>query len=417
MASMNSVPEGPRRRHVYLVVALAAVGVVALTVSVRSLESRVPSVARSTLWIDSVRRGTMLQQVHAPGTLVAERELLISALTAGRVDSLDIRTGSSVTATTPLLTLTNPDVQLRWLDAQRQVGAAKASFVSLQTALEQQRLSQSEAVAQAETDSSDAVRNATVLEALDRKGMAGANELQRSRDLARAAKTRLSVERERSRVLAASIDQQLALEQSQIDQLSAIADFQARMVESLHVTAGERGVIEAVPVQLGQWVTPGTVLARVARPGKVKAVLRVPDAQAKDVALGQLVSLSTPTGTMAGRVAAIDPSVQNGIVDVDVALDGALSRTARPEQSVDGTIEIEHLADVLYIHRPPEAQAGSTITLFKLDPDGHTAVRTAVTLGRSAPASIEVVHGLQQGDQVILSDMSNWGAVHTVRID
>jgi HlyD family secretion protein len=399
------------RRTVYVLISFAAVAAVALTVSVNRLESRPPSVERATLWIDSVRLGPMVRQIHAAGTFVPEHVLLISALTPGRVDSLPLHAGAVVASSTILMALTNPDVQLQYLEDERQLAGAKAAFVSLQTALEQQRLSQSENVAQAETDSSDAARNAAVLNALDRKGMAGANEVQRSRELAHAAQTRLQVERERSRVLAASIDQQLALQHDQLDRLTAIADFQQHTLESLHVTAGQGGVLEAVPVQLGQWVTPGTVLARIARPGKLKAVLRVPESEIKDVATGQTVSLTVPTGNVSGRITAIDTGA------VDVALDGPLPKTVRADQAVDATIEIERLPNVLSIHRPANGQPESTITLFKLLPDGHTAVRTAVTFGRSSATTVEVLRGLEAGDKVILSDVSSFGSVSTLHID
>jgi HlyD family secretion protein len=219
------------------------------------------------------------------------------------------------------------------------------------------------------------------------------------------------VERERSRVLAASIDQQLALQHDQLDRLTAIADFQEHTLESLHVTAGQGGVLEAVPVQLGQWVTPGTVLARIARPGKLKAVLRVPESEIKDVATGQTVSLTVPTGNVSGRITAIDTGA------VDVTLDGPLPKTVRADQTIDATIEIERLPNVLSIHRPANGQPESTITLFKLLPDGHTAVRTAVTLGRSSATTVEVLRGLQPGDKVILSDVSSFGSVSTLHID
>jgi multidrug resistance efflux pump len=415
--AMDIVREKSSPRRKYIIVSLAVVGALALTISVSRLESRPPSVERSSLWIDSVRRGTMLRQVRAPGTLVPEHIRIISALTAGRVESLPIRPGVVVAPTTVLLTLTNPDVQLQWLEAQRQLSITKASLVTLKTTLEQQRLTQSEAVAQAEADCNEAVRNAAVFEALDKKGFSGANELHRTHDMAVAAQTRLTVERERLRVLTASVSEQLALQAEQVDRLSAIAQFQQANVESMHVTAGEPGVLEELPMELGQWVTPGTILARVAQPGKLKAVLRVPETQAKDVVPGQVVAVDTRNGIIPGSVTRIEPSVQNGTVGVDVALEGALPSGARADLSVDGTIEIERLTNVLYVGRPAFGQAGGTITLFKILPDGRTAARTTVTLGRSSVTTVEVQHGLEAGDKVIISDMSTWDNVNKVRVE
>jgi HlyD family secretion protein len=401
----------------YLPIALGIVAIVGVTAAVSRLESRPPSVERSTLWIDSVRRGTMLRQVRAPGTLVPEHVRIISALTAGRVEMIPIRAGVPVTPQTVLLTLTNPDVQLQSLEAQRQLAVAKAALVGLRATLEQQRLLQSEAVSQAEADRNEAARTASVLESLDKKGMAGANELHKAQDMATAAQAKLEDERGRLAVITASVKDQLALQQDQVDRLQAIVEFQARNVASLTVTAGEPGVLEESPMELGQWVTPGTILARVAQPGALKAVLRVPETQATDVVAGQMVSVDTRNGIVQGRVRRIDPSVQNGTVGVDVALEGTLPPGARADLSVDGTIEIERLTDVLYVGRPAYAQTGGAVTLFRLAPDGRTAIRTTVTLGRSSVTTIEVLRGLAAGDKVIISDMSSWDNVNRVRVD
>jgi HlyD family secretion protein len=414
---MDIVREKASPRRKYMLVSGAIVVIAALTVSVSRLESRPPSVERSSLWIDSVRRGTMLRQVRAPGTLVPEHIRIISALTAGRVEAIPIRAGVVVTPTTLLLTLTNPDVQLQSLEAQRQLSIAKASLVSLRSTLEQQRLTQSEAVSQSEAECNDAVRSAAVLEALDKKGMAGANELHKARDMAVAAQAKLAAERARLAVITSSVSDQLALQRDQVDRLAAIAQFQERNVESMSVVAGEAGVLEESPMELGQWVTPGTILARVAQPGRLKAVLRVPETQAKDVVPGQIVAVDTRNGIIPGSVTRIDPSVQNGTVGVDVALEGALPSGARADLSVDGTIEIERLTNVLYVGRPAFGQAGGTVTLFKLLPDNRTAVRTTVQLGRSSVTTIEVQQGLAAGDRVIISDMSTWDNVNKVRVD
>jgi HlyD family secretion protein len=414
---MDIVREKRSPRRKYVVMAMAGVGLAAVLGSVSRLESRPPSVERSSLWIDSVRRGTMLRQVRAPGTLVPEHVRIISALTAGRVELIPIRAGVAVTPQTVLLTLTNPDVQLQSLEAQRQLSIAKAALVSLRATLEQQRLTQAEAVAQAEADCNEAVRTAGVLEALDKKGMAGANELHKAHDMAVAARAKLDDERARLAVITAAVDEQLALQRDQVDRLAAIAQFQQSNVSSLTVTAGEAGVLQESPMELGQWVTPGTILARVAQPGKLKAVLQVPETQAKDVVAGQVVAVDTRNGIIQGRVARIDPSVQNGTVGIDVALGGDLPSGARADLSVDGTIEVERLPNVLYVGRPAYGQSDGTVTLFRLSADGQTAARTTVKLGRSSVTTIEVLQGLSAGDKVIISDMSNWDSVNKVRVD
>jgi HlyD family secretion protein len=414
---MDIVRTKPREGRKYLLIALAVVAVAALTVSVSRLESRPPSVERSSLWIDSVRRGTMLREVRAPGTLVPEHVRIVSSVTAGRIESLPIKPGAVLTPETVILTLSNPDVQLEALDAQRNLSVAEGALVSLKMTLEQQRLTQSSAVATAESDADEAARNATVFEALDKKGMAGTNELLKARESAKTAATKAQIERDRLRVLSGSIDEQVALQHDQVERLQAIARFQAGRVESMRVTAGETGVLQELPLELGQWVTPGFILARVAQPGRLKAVLQVPETQAKDVVIGQGVSVDTRNGIIPGQVARIDPAVQNGTVTVDVALEGALPAGARADLSVDGTIEIERLANVLYVGRPAFGQPDGTIQLFKLGPDGVTATRQAVKLGKSSVTTIEVLQGLMAGDKVIISDMSAWDNVNKVRVE
>jgi hypothetical protein len=232
-----------------------------------------------------------------------------------------------------------------------------------------------------------------------------------------AAQTKLQIERDRLRVLTTSIDTQVALQKRQVDGLRAIAQFNEGRVESMHVTAGEDGVLQELSLDLGQWVTPGMILARVSQPGKLKAVLRVPETQARDVAVGQVVSVDTRNGLVPGRVARIDPSVQNGTVGVDVSLAGDLPLGARADLSVDGTIEIERLDNVLYVGRPAFGLPNSTVTLFKLGPDGSTATRQTVQLGRSSVTTIEILHGLAVGDRVIISDMSAWDNANKVRVE
>lgn len=414
---MDIVRSKPKSRVRYLIIAGAVVVIGALTVSVSRLESRPPSVEKSTLWIDSVKRGTMLRQVRAPGTLLPEHVRIISAVTAGRVETLPIKAGVTVTPESEITLLSNPDVQLAALDAERNLSLAQGTLLTLKQSLETSKLAEASAVTQAEMNANEAERQVAVFESLDKKGLAGTNELAKARDASTAAKETLQIEKDRLKVLSESIDQQVALAADQVERLKAINKFRQDLVQSMHVTAGEPGVLQEMPLLLGQWVTPGTILARVAQPGKLKAVLQVPETQAKDIVVGQVVSVDTRNGVVPGRVQRIDPAVNAGTVSIDVSLEGALPPGARADLSVDGTIEIERLDNVLYVGRPAFGQPDGTISLFAIGPDGHTAVRKTVKLGKSSVTTIEVLQGLAVGDRVIISDMSAWDNVNKVRVE
>jgi multidrug resistance efflux pump len=373
-------------------------------------------VERSTLMIDSVQRGTMVRAVRAPGTLVPEQVRLVSALTAGRVEQLPLRPGASVKGGALLLLLSNPDVQLEALEAGRQVTTAEAALVNLQTSLATQQLTQQAAVASAEAAASDARRQATMLKSLGEKKLASSNDVAQATERATEANERLSAEQQRLKVMGDAMARQISLQRSEVERARAIAAFQQQRVASMHVSAPEDGVLQTQPLELGQWVVPGQVLATVAQPGRLKAVLRVPETQARDIVIGQPVDVDTRNGIAKGHVMRVDPSVQNGTVTVEVALDGALPRGARPDLSVDGTIEIERLADVLHVGRPAYGQGESTVGLFKLDPDGKYATRVPVKLGVSSVTTIQVLQGLKAGDRVITSDMSQWDNVERVKL-
>jgi HlyD family secretion protein len=414
---MDIVRSKPKSRVRYLIIAGVVVAVAALTVSVSRLESRPPSVERSTLWIDSVRRGTMLRQVRAPGTLLPEHVRIISAVTAGRVETLPIKAGVTVEPNSLICDLSNPDVQLQALEAERQLSLEQGTLVQLKQSLETARLAEASTLAQSEMAANEADRQVSVFEALDKKGLAGINELAKARDAETAAKATLQIERDRLKVLTESNDQQIALAADQVERLKAIKNFRESLVQSMHVEAGEPGVLQEMPLLLGEWVTPGTILARVAQPGKLKAVLQVPETQAKDIVIGQVVSVDTRNGLVPGRVQRIDPAVNAGTVGIDVSLEGPLPSGARADLSVDGTIEIERLDNVLYVGRPAFGQPDGTISLFTLGPDGHTAIRRTVKLGKSSVTTIEVLQGLTSGDRVIISDMSAWDNVNKVRVE
>lgn len=402
----------------YVLGGVALVAIVTVTVALTQLEPAAPSIEGGTLWIDTVRQGNIFRQVRAPGTLVPEQIRFIAAQTAGRVEALPVRPGVTVTPTTTLLELSNPDVQLEALSAQQNVAAAEAQLLNLRTQLETQRLTQQSVVATARSAHNEAVRNAAVMESLDKKGMSSANEVSRLRDQAQEAAERLEIEKSRLQILSGTIEEQLRLQRAQVERLRAISQFQQNRVGSMRVLAGAPGVLQTLPLELGQWVNPGAVLATVAQPGRLKAVLRVPETQAKDVALGQRVEIDTRNGVVPGHVMRIDPGSANGSVTVEVALDGALPRGARPELSVDGTIELERLVNVLYVGRPAYGQAESTVGLFRIDEasGGDIARHVQVKLGRSSVNVIEIVSGLKPGDRVIVSDMSQWDNVDRVKL-
>ncbi len=405
-----------KKRGKYIAIGAGVVSLVLLTLVLGSLPSAAPSVERSTLLIDSVQRGTMVRAVRAPGTLVPERVRFVSALTAGRIERLPVRPGASVTAGSALLDMSNPDVQLEALEAGRQVTAAEAALVNLETTLATQRLTQQASIASAEAAASDAKRQSTMLASLAKQQLASANDMAQANERAAEQTARLTAEQGRLRVMDAAMSRQIALQRTEVQRARSIAEFQQARVTSLHVVAPEDGVLQTLPLELGQWVVSGQVLATVAQPGRLKALLRVPETQARDVVVGQPVEIDTRNGIAKGHVQRVDPSVQNGTVAVEVALDGTLPRGARPDLSVDGTIEIERLPDVLHVARPAYGQGESTVGLFKLESDGKYASRVPVKLGRTSVNAIQILQGLAVGDRVIISDMSQWDNVERVKL-
>src|SRR5215207_429531 len=411
------IPRTPKKpRAKYIAIGAGVLTLVLFTVVLGSLPTAAPSVERSMLLIDSVQRGTMVRAVRAPGTLVPEQVRFVSALTAGRIERLPVRPGATVTAGSALLDMSNPDVQLEALEAGRQVTAAEAALVNLETSLATQRLTQEATVASAEAAASDAKRQAAQMATLGKQQLASANDVALANEKAAEQTARLAAEKSRLRVMDGAMARQIALQRTEVQRARSIAEFQQARVNSMKVRAPEDGVLQTLPLELGQWVVSGQVLATVAQPGRLKAVLRVPETQARDVVVGQPVDIDTRNGIAKGRVLRVDPSVQNGTVTVEVALDGTLPRGARPDLSVDGTIEIERLPDVLHVGRPAYGQGESTVGLFKLDPDGKYATRVPVKLGRSSVNTIQVMQGLNVGDKVIISDMSQWDDVERVKL-
>jgi HlyD family secretion protein len=411
----RTAPNRKRRRVLYAVGGVAAVAIV--TVALSRLKPAAPSVELSTVVIDSVRRGPMVRDVRGPGTLAPESPRFISAVTSGRVDRVYLRPGAKVEPHTVLLEMSNPDVELQSLSADQQVSAAEAALVTLRTSLETQRLAQEAAVAQTQADYRDAERTAVADDSLAQRNLIARYELTRAHDQVEQLRTRLSLARRQLEVIAGSVDSQITLQQAQIQRLRAISEFQRNRVASMRVTAGAAGVLQDLSLEVGQWVQAGQQLAEVVEPGHLKAVLRIPETQAAEVAIGQTASVDTRNGIVEGHVSRMDPSAQNGTVAVDVLFDGPLPQGARPDLSVEGTVVIERLENVLYVGRPAYGQSNSTVGLFKLVDGGHYAVRVNVQLGRASVNSIEVLGGLKQGDQVILSDMSRYDAVDRVKLD
>jgi HlyD family secretion protein len=403
-----------RRRYVYIGAGVAAI--LLTTVAVSRLEPAAPTVDRAAIWTDTVKKGPMVREVRGPGTLVPEQIRFISAVTAGRVERVLAVPGMTVDSNTVLLELSNPDVQLQMMEAQRQVAAGEAALANLRATLENQRLNQEAAVATTRSQHREATRQINANRELAERGLISRMDLQRSEDQAAELATRLDIEQKRLEFISASMRAQLGAQEGEVQRLRSLSDFQRQYVESMQVRAGTSGVLRELPLQEGQWVNPGATLAVVVQPGRLKAELRIPETQAKDIVAGQSAKIDTRNGIIPGRVVRIDPAVQNGTVTVDVALEGELPRGARPDLSVDGTIQIERLDDVLYMGRPAYGQAESTVGLFKLTDGGKSAVRVNVRLGRSSASTIEVRDGLQAGDVVILSDMSAWDSADRVRL-
>lgn len=411
------IPRKAARSRRRWVVGAAAVAVLALaTVALARVGPAAPGVDGGTLWTDTVRRGDMARQVRGPGTLVAEDIRWISAVTQGRVESKLVQPGTAVAVGTVLLTLSNPDVERQALEAQRQLTAAQAELTTLRNNLQNQLLTQQGTVAQVQALYNQARRQAESAEGLARQNLVSAQELAKARDDAADLQTRLGVERQRLEFQARSMQQQIAAQQSQVSMLRRLADFNQGQIVSMQVRSPNAGVLQELPIELGQWVNSGATLAKVVQPGRLKAVLRISETQARDLAVGQKASVDTHNGVVAGHVARIDPASQNGTVTVDVALDAPLPRGARPDLSVDGTVEIDRLANVLYVGRPTYGQADGSLAMFRMAPGGGEARRVTVRLGRGSASTVEVLSGLNPGDVVILSDMSQYEGNDRLRL-
>lgn len=394
------------RYALYGLAGLLCVGLI--TYGLTRLKPAAANIDRSTLLIETVKRGPMLRQVRGIGTLVTEQVRLIPAPAEGRVERILVQPGMEVSAGTVIAELINPQLIQEATDIEYQIKAAESDYTSLRVRLEGERMTQQAGTATIQSEHNQAKLQLDTDEALAKEGLIPALNLKLSRVRVQELANRLNIERQRLSIGSQSTKAQLASQQARVEQLRALATLRRNQVASLRVLAGTSGVLQQVAVEVGQQVTPGMNLAKVVDPSSLKAELKIDQIQAKEVTLGQPAAIDTRNGIIAGRVARIDPSIKEGTVTVDVTLEGALPQGARPDQSVDGTIELERLPDVLFVRRPAFGQGQSTVSMFKLESDGTSAVRTQVKLGRGSVTTIEVLEGLREGDQVIVSDTSSW---------
>jgi HlyD family secretion protein len=412
----EGVAEAKRKRRIlWGAVALAVVALV--TLGLYRLEPAAPTVDAATVWRDTVKRGEMLRQVRGPGTLVPEEIRRIALNTAATVEKRLILPGAVVEPDTVILELSNPELEQETHDAELALSAADAEYQDLKVRLDSQLLNDQAAAARVESEYRQALLQAEADDRLLREGLIPDITQKLSTLKADELGNRTKIEAKRVEITAQSNAKQLASEQARMEQTRALYELRKRQLDDLHLRPGISGVLQDVPVEIGQNLPAGTVLAVVAQPEKLKAELRIAETQARDVTVGQKASIDTRNGLIEGVVSRIDPAVRAGTVTIDVALQGELPRGARPDLSVDGTVEIERLADVLYVGRPAYGQANSTITLFRLEPGSSNAVRVPVELGRSSVSTIEIVRGLEVGDEVILSDISQFEDFDRIRLD
>ncbi|MBA3609169.1 MAG: efflux RND transporter periplasmic adaptor subunit [Verrucomicrobiota bacterium] len=406
-----------KKKKKRLIIAGASVlGLILVTVALSRLKPAAVSVDRAAVWVDTVKRGPMLRQVRGLGTLVPEDIRWIATNKEGRVEKIVVRPGAKVEPDTVILELSSPDLEQAALDAQSQATAAEAELTTLRATLQRELLNQESNTAQVHSEYLQAKMEAETNESLKKNGLIADLAYKTSIIKRDELQNRDEIEIKRLEFARDSIEPQLAAKQATVNQLAAAAKLKARDVEALHVKAGMTGVLQQLPVEVGQRVVAGTNLARVADPAKLKAQIKIAETQAKDIQINQPASIDTRNGVVAGHVTRVDPAVEQGTVTVDIALDGELPKGARPDLSVDGTIELERLDNVLYVGRPAFAQDGATVGVFKLSSSGE-AVRSPVHFGRSSVNTIEILSGLNAGEQVILSDTSAYDSHDRIRLN
>jgi len=415
--------EPPKKTKKYIAMSVGLVGIVLVSMAISRLKPAAPPVERGTLWFDTVKFGSMTRDVNAPGTLEPENPRNITALTSGRIDELPVKPGQNVTPSTVLLVMSSPDENIKELTDLQQLNQAIGNLATLKTQLNQQILTQQGTVASTRTSYNDAVRQAAVMDSLAVKKLASTNDVAAAHDKIVEFRQRMDIEQKRLEDMQSSEQQQIKLQEDQIASLKAILDEQRHRVASMRVVSPEAGQLQILgspggaPLELGQYVNAGTIVARVVQPGRLKAVLRVPENQAKDVTPGLAASIDLHNNTVVkGHVTRTDPSSVQGTVTVEVALDDSLPKGTRSDLAVDGTITIEKLNNVKYIGRPGFGQAESSVGIFQVDKNKGEAHRVTVQLGAASVNQIVVKNGLNVGDSVIISDMSQFDNTNRVRI-
>jgi multidrug resistance efflux pump len=406
-----------RRQVIWASIGLVCLG--AVTIGVSRLKPAAPEVERSTVWTDTVKRGPMLRQVRGLGSLIPSQEFTrqIPAETEATVVRILKLPGSQVKPETLILEMSNPTVEQAAVDAGLQLKAAEAEYQALKVKLQSDLMTQKAGAATVDADYAQAKRQADTDNALFKLGVASGTQAKNSQSKFDELSTRNNIENERLDIAQKAIQSQLIQEQAKVDQMRALAELKQKQLNDLKVRAGIEGDLVEVPLQVGQHVLPGAELAKVVQPNHLIAQLKIAETQARDVQIGQPAAVDTHNGIASGKVSRVDPAVQNGTVTVDVTLEGDLPKGARPDLSVDGTIDLERLNDVLYVGRPAFGQENSTISLFRLDSDTKGAVRVPVKVGRASVNSIQVLEGLHEGDTVILSDMSRNDNTDRIRLD
>jgi HlyD family secretion protein len=420
LSSMDVPREGvaaKKRKRRIIIIAASAVGLILTTIAISRLKPAVPSIDRSTVWIDTVKRGPMVRQVRGLGTLVPVDIRWIAANTEGRVEKIVVHPGAQVEADTVILELASPELEQAAHDAELQATAAEAELTSLRATLQRGLLDQESTTARVHSEYEQAKMERQTNDQLAKNGLIAELSYKTSKVKEAELANRDNIEEKRLAFSRDSIEPQIASKQAAVDQANQLAKLKLNQVEALHVRAGMSGVLQQLPVQIGQRVKVGDNLARVADPTKLKAQVKIAETQAKDIQINQQAVIDTRNGTVNGHVTRVDPAVEQGTVTVDVAFDEALPKGARPDLSVDGTIELERLDNVVYVGRPAFGQENNTVGMFKLISGSSEAVRTPVKLGKSSVNTIEILNGLQPGDQVILSDTSAWDAHERIRLN
>lgn len=410
-------PSQARKKKIrrILYISLTVVVVAGISLGVSKLKPAAPSVDRAVVWLDTVKRGDVPRQVRGSGTLVPEDIRWIPAQTQGRVERIVLRPGAQVTPDSVILELSNPELTQSVMDAQLAYQSAQAAFANRKAELQSALLSQEAATANIETQYKQAALDLEANETLFKEGLVSELTLKQKRGLADDLKNRLSVEQRRLTITRDGVNSQIAPQEADVNQRKANWELRRRQLNDLNVKAGMAGILQLVPVERGQQVGPGTNLARVANPSSLKAEVRIAETQTKDIRVGQSAEIDTRNGLVKGHVSRIDPASQGGTVGVDISLDGPLPPGSRPDLSVDGTVLLERLTNVVFMGRPAFGQENSTVTIFKVLANGE-AHATKVKLGRASVNVIEVLEGLQPGDQVILSDMSQFDAFDRVQL-